>query len=204
MLLKRVLVVLVPRPELRARSWAVRRLLSLSSALTLSFVVLVATPLSAYAAPPPQTGPVFHIDETFVDPILTSECGFTVIEHDVGVIRTSVSRRRFTTTLSVRSTFTNPATGNSVVVRTAGSDTFSFSFTGNSFTTTQTFTGLNFQVIGADGAVVSAGRGVATTTFTFDEEGNLIDITFEEKATPHLEHIIQNLPGIVCPVLADA
>jgi len=161
---------------------------------------------AAFAKPPSQTGQVFHIDETYVDPYFSSVCGFDVLEHDVGVIKFSfLPNDRFRQIVNVRQTLTNQETGTSVVVRTTASGTFSYEpiDENGSFEQTFTFTGLNYLVLDKDNTVVSSGRGVATFTVIFDENGNIVDITYEERSTPHLEHSIGPLDETVCEALAQ-
>jgi hypothetical protein len=175
------------------------------------FAVAAATLVLAGAAlakPPSQTGQVFHIDDTYIDPFFSDLCGFDVLQHDVGVIKTTfLPDGRFREQISLRQTVTNPETGTFLVYRTTGSRTFSFEpiDENGSFEQTLTFTGLNFRLFAADGTpLVSSGRGVTTFTVVFDENGNLVDVTFEERATPHLEHFTDtNIDAIVCETLAQ-
>ena len=162
---------------------------------------------AAFAKPPSQTGQVFHIDETYVDPYLSSVCGFDVLEHDFGVIKFSFAPNayQFRQIINLRQTLTNPETGTSVVVRITGNDTFSYEpiDENGSFVQTFTTTGLNFLVLDKNNTVVSSGRGVATITVIFDENGNIVEFNYEERTTPHLEHSIGNLDKTVCKTLAQ-
>ena len=177
--------------------------------VTTLFAVVVATLAlagTAFAQPPSQTGKVFHIDETYVDPYWSSTCGFDVVEHDVGVLQFTFPKNKIIVQQNIRSTLTNPETGTSVVVLTAGTFTDSFKLIdqNGSFSYTTTFTGLNYQVFGADGAVISAGRGVDTFTLIFDENGNLVDFRFEESTTPNLEHLFgSRTEAAICETLAQ-
>jgi hypothetical protein len=179
-------------------------------AMAATLVAVVVAPLALVGtafAQTSQTGQVLHINETYVDPYWSSTCGFDVVEHDVGVIRsTLLPNNRAHIQQSGRTTLTNPETGTSVSIRTAGTFTTSFKAIdeNGSFSITTTFTGLDYKVLGADGAVLSAGRGVETLTLIFDENGNFVDIRFGESATPNLEHLFgSRTEASICRTLAQ-
>jgi hypothetical protein len=174
---------------------------------TLVAVVVATLALAGTAsAQPSQTGGAFHLDDTYVDPYLSSVCGFEVIEHDVGVITFTSSNDQFSSHVSVRETFTNPETGTSVVVLVNATRTDSFVLIdeNGSFSYTITFRGLNYKVFGADRTEISAGRVVDTFTFIFDENGNLVDVEFGESRTPHFEHFFNSkTEAAICETLAQ-
>ena len=174
------------------------------------FAVAVATLVLAgavLAKPPSQTGQVFHIDDTYIDPFFSDLCGFDVQQHDFGVEKFDLlPNDRFRLQISLRQTVTNPETGTFLVYQTTGSETFSFVpiDENGSFEQTFTFTGLNFRLSGADETFIASGRGVETFTVIFDENGNFVDVFFEERKTPHLEHFTDsNLNEITCETLAQ-
>jgi hypothetical protein len=162
-------------------------------------------------------GEVTHIDDTYVDPFFSDLCGFTVVQHDVGVNKVSVfvtgpnDQLRIRDQISLRQTVTNPETGTSLTVQTSGSETLSIVLPDDhgSFVTEETFMGLNFLIKGLkgqDGTSLppSSGRGVVFFSLTVDENGNVVDFNFGERRTPHLEHIIgSDLNALVCETLAQ-
>jgi len=177
--------------------------------LTVGAMVVATLALAGTAsAQPSQLGGVTHINSTYVDPSLTSVCGFDVVEHDVGVIHSkSLPNDRFREQVSLRQTLTNPETGTSMVYLTAGPATQSFQTIdqNGSFTQTFTITGLNYLLLGAyPKNVVSSGRGVATFTVLFDRNGNLVDVTSVETSTPHLAHGLHTgVEETICETLAQ-
>jgi hypothetical protein len=161
---------------------------------------------AAAAQPPSQTGQVFHIDETYIDPYLSFVCGFDVLEHDVGVLQFTSSDDRSRERVSVRQTLTNPETGTSVVVLQSSTeaDRFVLIDENGSHSYRYTFTGLNYKVLGADGADISAGRFFHTFTVIVDENGNLVSDTQAHGYTPHLSHFFgSSTEAVICDTLAQ-
>ena len=204
-------------------------------AATLVAVVVATLVLAGAAAAQSQRqtenafpGEVTHIDETYVDPYFSEVCGFTVVQHDVGVNKISVfvtgpedkPMFRLRDHISIRQTVTNPETGTSVTVQTSGSATELYKpLDDRGYTQEQgylgslriedTFMGLNFLVKGLkapDGTAYpsASGRGVVWIQFIVDENGNVVDFSFGEEKTPHLEHIIgSGLEAAICDTLAQ-
>jgi hypothetical protein len=161
---------------------------------------------------------VFHIDETFVDPYYSEVCGFPVVQHDVGVIKSTFFATdpngdiRVRLQVSIRQTVTNPQTGTSLTGQTSGAETTTVELLdeNGSFLFAETFVGLNFLLRGLkgpDGTPLPnfSGRGVQFFSVTFDENGNIVDFNFGETKTPHLEHLLNNeeIDAIVCQTLAQ-
>jgi hypothetical protein len=80
------------------------------------------------------------------------------------------------------SSFTShPETGTSVIaISGARDDYFTWVDTLTEFKQRFNFIGLNYNVLGADGTEISAGRYATKLTVTLDENGRIIDETFTE------------------------
>jgi hypothetical protein len=148
----------------------------LPASLAVAALALLALPLAAAAAPPEDRFLVEHVDETFVAPVLTAQCGFTVLVRREGTIVFSadpveIARIRLTTTFigPNGATLTSPDVGVdktlSVVEDAAG----------NTVVTVQS-TGVLFSRITVPGeGVVNANVGREVVRLTFDAAGNLVD-----------------------------
>ena len=160
---------------------------------------------AAAAQPPSQTGQVFHIDETYIDARLSFVCGFDVLEHDVGVLQFTSSDDRSRERVSVRQTLTNPETGTSVVIIGSARDVyFTWVDTPTRFKQRYTFNGLNYKILGVDGADISAGRFFHTFTVIVDENGNLVSDSQAHGFTPHLSHLFgSSTEAAICETLAQ-
>jgi hypothetical protein len=154
----------------RRRAVMRRFLLASASALALLLTLGLAP---AAAAPPEEKFNIIEVDDEFVAPRLTAECGFTVMVTDVGTIKESGfvdEAGNFVVTQAsfhITRTFIGP-TGASLSVPIVGVDKIVENPDG---TVTVTSTGINAlrQVVPGEGLVL-ADIGRVVTTFTFDPE----------------------------------
>ena len=189
-----------------------KRLAVLAAAVML--VTLLAASAAAFAQGNPAgesrwTSHVLHIDETYVDPYFSSRCGFDVLVRERGVLTFNwniVGKQLILAQFSVRSTLTNPETGTSVVIIGSARDVyFTWVDTLTRFKQRYTFNGLNYKILGVDGAESSAGRYSYMIDVTLDEDGNIIEIDEPpEQQTPHLSHFFSSsTEAAMCETLAQ-
>jgi 5-hydroxyisourate hydrolase-like protein (transthyretin family) len=165
----------------------------------------VASSAFARGAPQIQT---LHVDEVVPSDVCDgfgTFGGFPVQNHNVETIRifTYPDGKRVIEDTG-RTTSTNLDTGRSI------SFAFSLKLTDTRFeelfgngasrvTLTTTFTGLNFRILKPNAFSLAAGRGTVTATYTFDEDGNLVDLQIVELSTPHLRHFFP----VLCSLLGS-
>jgi hypothetical protein len=77
-------------------------------------------------------------------------------------------------------------------------------FDSRAFSHTYILRGLNYKVLGADGTGVSARRYAQSFPVFFDENGNIVDFTFENSQTSHLLHFYgSGTEAAICEALAQ-
>ncbi len=98
--------------------------------LSLAITSLLLASALAFPGPVGAAAPTFTlttIDDSGVDPIGTAQCGFTVLFHTVGTIKRSTQTLANGQQVEIaryrlKTTFTNPATGTTITIVSAGID----------------------------------------------------------------------------------
>jgi len=147
---------------------------------------LMAAPGSVRAAPGPNSNKptVIYIDDTFLAPNLTSQCGFDVWAHFVGTITTSVRRDGLLIDrVNLRRIFTGP--GGSLTVVDVGVNKITETISADGTTVVITVTAAGslpyHQVVPGHGSVVNnSGREIVQITLEWDEAaGEYVEVDFQ-------------------------
>lgn len=139
----------------------------------------------------------FRVDETGIDTEASEFCGFEVVTHleavvhEITVVTDTPQRltERFISGGPAIFTLTNSVTGASAVLRNTGSTYETVTLTSDGLSFTALFMGLNFQVQGQRGTLVSSGSVAFMGTILFDASGTAIGLDLTGHGfTPNLVH----------------
>ena len=162
------------------------RWLLLAMALLIGIAPLMASPGSVGAAPGPNSNKptVMYIDDTFLAPNLTLQCGFDVWAQFVGTIRTSVQRNGvLLERVNLRRIFTGPGGSLTVVDVGVNKVTETISPDGTTVVITITTTGSlpYHQVVPGHGSVSNnSGHEILQITLEWDEAaGEYVEVDFQ-------------------------